>query len=194
MDNTIFPLVENLIEQYNKKYKDNVSFRDIITYDISPYLKNPEINLFEEFATEKTFENLEPYKVSLDVINCLMQMDDYEVYFVSAGHPVTSAWRNNLLIKHFPNYDSNQLIMTRNKQMINVDYLIDDYYENLKGGKYKGLLFFQPWNKNYHFNNARLDKYCFKKSKIISVYNWMDIAEYFNLFDKSSCPWKFINE
>lgn len=176
MDETIFPLVENIIKAYNKKYKDTLNFKLISTYDFRHYLKTEE-DVFAEFANEEMFKSLKPYQYAVQTITYMMASSKYDVYFISAGHPVTAGWRDELLKKYFVNYTGNQLILARDKHMIDVDYLIDDNYDNLINGKYNKILFTQGWNKNIALNAQEN-----KKDKIIRVGNWIEIAKLFNVY------------
>ena len=146
IDNTILPLIEEIIIRYNLKYCDNVSSDKITDYDISKHIKPQCTSIFKEFASDDLFGNVIPYEGAVESMVYLNSK--YELYFVSAGHPNSMKFRDKWLDKHFNFYSSAQLVMLRNKKMLNGDLLIDDYIENLIGGSYEKLLFRMPWNDN----------------------------------------------
>lgn len=52
-------------------------------------------------------------------------------------------------MKHFSFYRSSNLIVCREKQLLNLNVLIDDYQNNLIGGGYLGLLMTKHWNEHF---------------------------------------------
>ena len=78
-------------------------------------------------------------------------MDEgHEVYIVTSTEPAPVAeQKNRLLFRYFPFLDWGQVIITRRKQMIRGDVLIDDGIHNLEGGPYKKILYTAPHNRYY---------------------------------------------
>lgn len=146
LDETLFGFIEEMIPMYNKKYNDNVKFKDLKDYDISKSIKISSKQFFDDFATEETFNKIKVYTNAVNVINEFHRHSD--VYFVTAGHSSTMYWRMKKLEKVFPWFKDGNLIKCKNKQLLDLDVLIDDNVDNLRGGKYTGILFSQPWNMN----------------------------------------------
>lgn len=131
IDETLNNLVAALLVEYNKKYNDNVKFEDITEYNIQQFLKPECEDIFTEFANETLFEKLKPKDNSYIVLNVLK--DYYDIFFLTAGHPITMQYRDKWLNKYYGSfYKSRKLVMCRDKYLFNCDILIDDYQENLK--------------------------------------------------------------
>lgn len=159
IDNTIFPLLETILPVYNEKYGDNLQFEQITDYDTNMFIKSSCTNFFKEFMVEDIWKTAKPYENSVEILTQLNEQ--HEIYFVTAGHPNTAKFRDDWLEKYFSSfYSSSQLIICRYKQLLIGDLLIDDYYANINGGSYRGLLYEQPWNKNIIKRNLRkIDKW-----------------------------------
>lgn len=146
LDNTLFNLIETILNRYNIAYNDNLSVKDFVHYDVTRHIKPECKHLFNEFGDEDTFMHLSPYPGVVDAIEYLNEK--YQVYYASAGHPYTQTYRNNLLMKWFPSFKTRQLIMIRDKHLLVGDALVDDSYENLVYGNYRKFLMDFPWNQN----------------------------------------------
>lgn len=149
MDNTIFNFMEVLLKEYNKKYSDNIQISDLTEYDFSDKIKISSKQFFKEFATNANFKKMTAYQYAKEFIDTLHDLKevDVEIYFVSAGHPKTFVSRDNLLSKTFSWYSTSQLIMIREKSLLDLDVLFDDYEKNFDNSSYGEVLVSQPWNK-----------------------------------------------
>jgi 5'(3')-deoxyribonucleotidase len=78
-------------------------------------------------------------------------MDEgHEVYIVTATEiEHVEEKMKKLLFRYFPFLDWGQVIITRRKQLIRGDILIDDGIHNLEGGDYRKILFTAPHNRSY---------------------------------------------
>lgn len=152
IDDTITDFVEPLLERYNNVYHDNVKFTDITDYYIKQFLKPECTNIFKEFANKQFFADTvikEYIKNELRKLN-----DKYDLYFVTAGAPITIRDRDKMLSRNLDWYTSSQLIVCRDKGMLKLDYLIDDNVTNCEVGDYDGILITRPWNLYSNYNIA----------------------------------------
>lgn len=91
--------------------------------------------------------NHSPYCV--DTVQALYEQG-YEIYFVTATSPVNLNFKYKMLCDVFPFLNIYQsLISAYNKQVINIDVLIDDCWDNAVNGSYFTILLDYPWNVNY---------------------------------------------
>ena len=147
MDEVVCGMLEKIIPLYNTKYKRNLTLSQITQYDIAQFVDSKCINIFEEFLDEELILSLDLLDGAADALSDLNRW--HELYFVTAGHPYTMRARDDWLQVHLPFYRSGQLIGCRNKQLLGLDVLIDDYEGNLVEGNYFGLLFDKPWNEQF---------------------------------------------
>lgn len=138
-------MTAKLIPLYNAKYNDNLKYEDITEYNIRPFIKHECKHLWEEFVDDAFYASLDVSEGAAEVLTELKKEND--IYFATAGHPYTMRARDTWLERFFPFYRSGSLISIREKQLLKVDMLIDDFEENLIGGSYYGVLVNKPWNK-----------------------------------------------
>ena len=152
LDDTIYGFIPAILQRYNKKYNDDLSIRCITDYEIRKFLKPECEHLFQEFANKKLFKKI---VMSQEVINTLTEMNEkYELYFLTAGHPKTTRYRDKLLSRYLPWYSSGQLISCRNKWLVKFDVLVDDCVANINNIDGVGILIKQPWNTLSGYSKA----------------------------------------
>ena len=62
--------------------------------------------------------------------------------------------KSDFIQREYPFVSQDNIIFTHNKQLLNIDCLVDDNPANLIGGKYHKILFDYVWNKSF---NARFN-------------------------------------
>lgn len=139
-------MLQEILPLYNNKYADTLQEEFIYQYDLSPIVSASCKSVFAEFADYNLIMSAEVADGAIDALTYLSKYHD--IYFVTAGHPYTAAARDDWLSMHFGFYRSSHLIICREKQLLNVDVLIDDYENNLIGGMYEKLLMNKPWNQH----------------------------------------------
>ena len=144
IDETIIPFIRLLLDKYNKAYEDNVKYDEVTDYRVHKFLKPECTNVFKEFVDKDFFANITFEAYIIDELTRLNEK--YQLYFVTAGAPITIRDRDKMLSRNLEWYTSGQLIVCRDKGLLNLDYLVDDYEENCKSGNYIGLLLIKPWN------------------------------------------------
>lgn len=93
-----------------------------------------------------------------------------EIYFVTSTTPDNIRKKIKYLCRNLrlpDDYICNHFINIVNKQLLNLDVLVDDYLDNLLGGRdYFSICLDYPWNRN------KADDGSFKR-----VYNWREIYD-----------------
>ena len=164
-DGVVANLHEEWLRRYNYDFNDNLQPHQITEWNwhkltrescqekIYTYLDDPEI-----------FANLSVIKGSQEVIYELSKR--YEIFFVTAPfNPNNVIPKANWLNKHFPFIPSKNHVFTRNKSIINVDWLIDDKADNFIGLNGEGILFDAAHNQN--------------EKRYLRMKDWKDVALYF---------------
>lgn len=146
IDETINNQISAILVKYNKKYNDNLTINDITDYNIQKFLKPTCKNIFKEFCSKKFLKKL---KMTQETIKALTELNDkYTLYFVTSAHPKTLEVRDKWLSKYLPWYSSKQLIVCRRKSLLQLDWLVDDCFDNLIHGTYSKILITKKWNEN----------------------------------------------
>lgn len=145
LDETLNDMIQQMLPLYNAAYSDNLAFSDITAYDITKFIKPDCENFFGEFCSDAFMAGLNCRRRDVEALTFLQK--ECDLYFVTAGYAETIPSRHRWLAEMFPFYDGSQLIACRNKQLLKLDYLIDDCAENLKELTGKGILIDKPWNR-----------------------------------------------
>jgi 5'(3')-deoxyribonucleotidase len=166
LDSTLNNLDEVWIERYNKDYNDNLTVDDMISWDVTQYVK-PEcgVKMYDYLKEPGFFRSLGIKKHAKEVMKFLYQY--YEVYIVTSAHPNVVADKFAWVQEHLPFIDAHHFVPLHHKHRFKMDYLIDDGPHNFDQFDGIGILMDMPYNQ--HLRN-----------KYIRCYNWIDVYEYFN--------------
>lgn len=168
IDNTIWDLVSPWIDLYNKSYDDNIRYEDIIRYDffnITSKASKEEILNF--LSTDELWNSVEPYKESYEYLEKLN--NEYELYIVTNTSYKTPKSKFDRLFSLFPFLNEDQLIIISNKQLLNIDIMVDDCVDHLHGGNFIKLLIDSPYNRN-----GCIDKEIIRVKDLKDVYMYLE--------------------
>jgi 5'(3')-deoxyribonucleotidase len=100
------------------------------------------------------YKYAQPLTDSQQYIKRLCDNKNIEVYIVTVSHPNVMKSKSDFIQREYPFVSQDNIIFTHNKQLLNIDCLVDDNPANLIGGKYHKILFDYVWNKSF---NARFN-------------------------------------
>lgn len=168
MDDTIEQLLQSWVREINKQYNQNLAYEDVLSWDISECCPELTRDQIMSIPFQPGFwRTVDPVPGAAEALQRLMAAG-HDVFIVTATYPESVPEKmNDLLFKYFPFLSWNQVIITRQKQMIRGDVLIDDGVHNLVGGDYVKILMTAPHNKNYDAES----------NGMIRVNNWTEIEE-----------------
>lgn len=149
-DDTIENLLPAWVAELNKISAKKVSPDDITEWDISRFF--PELTPDEVFGILRSPEFWKKVTPKKDAKKFLKRLYDRgcEIFVCTNSNYETIKEKYEFVIKkHFPFIDWDHVIVCKEKQMINADFLIDDAPHNLVGGTYHKILFSAPHNKKY---------------------------------------------
>ena len=167
VDNTIVNTTSCVIAQHYADTGEKLTLDDIKSYYIENYVSDGYKDDFHLiFFKKEMWKRVQVLPNCVEVIKRLHDRGE-EIYFVTSTEPQNITKKARFLQRTFPFLDiRKRLITTHNKQMINVDILIDDYEMNLINGSYFGILMSYPWNRN--FDEAAYDN-------IYRVFDWTQV-------------------
>ena len=171
LDDTTNNLVPHWVNLYNKKYKDNLNWRNITSWDINNFTKKScGKNIYKILGRKHMFNRLDIQPNAKRVINKLLKQEDIELYIITAYYYLSCADKVRWVKRNLPNFDIKRIIFCNDKYLIDVDYLIDDSPYNHKGFKGKYILFDKPWNQLVIYPELE---------QFIRMKNWKEILIYF---------------
>ena len=161
----------------NKFLKTNYTYDDFKSYylqDIIPSEKDKR-KFYELIASDDVYKNSKLFTNAKNVINKLRNV--YDVYFCSScvmrdAFDISGPcfmYKYNYLMRTFPDFDGNKIILTSAKYLIHADIKIDDKIEHLTNAKQK-LLF-----DSYH--NKKISNEELAKKNVVRVKNWKEIEK-----------------
>jgi len=157
---------EAWVNLYNRYVNGNLEIDNITEWNISKFVPEKHKGIIMDLLFNKRlWESIQPLPDSQYYTSLLCK--DYDVYVITNTHWKTYKAKVEWLIKQYPYIDTNNIIVTSKKQMIDVDLLVDDYEMNLISGSYNKVLLNYPWNKNVND----------KEHGIVRAYDWKGIYD-----------------
>lgn len=167
LDTTLNNLEEKWVKEYNKDYHDNL--KEFDRWDTENTVK-PECGtkIFDYLHKPGFFRDLEIKPNAKNVVDFLSE--HYELYIVTAYSPDTCLDKANWVKDKDIAIDQRNIIFINNKNLLKLDYLIDDgphNIENFKNGT--PIIFDMPYNR---YLNSKEYPYRYN--------NWLQIKEFFS--------------
>ena len=168
MDDTIELLVHAWVEVLNERYGYSQTVEDVTDWDVTkafPGLTREQT--YGVIAEPDFWDRVKPVPGAAEVIERFIAAG-HDVYVVTASdfNQVQSKMEN-VLFKYFPFFTPADVIITKKKQLIKADILIDDGFHNLVGGDYHKILVDAPYNRDFDERSEGM----------IRVYNWDEIEK-----------------
>lgn len=146
LDGVIWDLVRPWITYYNLLYEDNISYNEIIEYDLSKSLTKASYDDIKNILQKKTFwDNVFPFENAVEYLYRINK--EFDLYIATATSYEIATVKIKRFLKLFPFISSNQIICIHNKSLLNVDWLVDDCENNLLEGKFNKIILDAPYNK-----------------------------------------------
>lgn len=164
LDNVCCDTTEKMIEYINERVPVNLSLEDIKEYYMEKALPDQYKwiikNGFESKDFWKTVEMIDGAATYLT----RLYYERHEIYFCTSSLPQNLRKKINFIQRNLPlfpdNYVEEYTINIRNKQLLKLDYLVDDCLDNLIGERdYISICYDYPWNRSIgdnHYNFRRV--------------------------------------
>ena len=176
-DNIINNLTEKIIEIYNAQSGKNIQMSELTSYNFYDCVAKEDADgIVKLFKNKAMWDSLVPIEGSREGLQKLIEAG-HRVYMVTATASENFNWKIQFLKKHFPFFNTDNVIRMMDKSLMKCDVLIEDCAEQLIKHKlcYRVCLDY-PWNRNI-------------KDFTYSVYrckNWHDILETINKIEKET--------
>jgi len=177
-DEVLNNLLEHWVNTLNKRHNTSAKAEDISIWDLRcvyPNLSNDEV--LRPLWEDNFWRTLTPRPLSIEYAKRLID-DGHEVSVVTAQLAAyqTIPAKIDWLLKHYPFFKWDDVIITSKKQKVSGDVLIDDGIHNLEGGKYFKILFDCPNNRSYNAKqNGMTRVYSLKEAYEVIQENWRRI-------------------
>ena len=151
MDDTLEQLLKAWLRCVNEKYNKNVSYEEIKSWDVSaPYTGLTREQVYETIKEPGFWKTVEPVEGAVEGLKTIVD-SGHDVYIVTASdYESIPEKMDDLLFRWFPYIDWHQVIITKHKELIYGDVMIDDGIHNLEGSCCKTkILMSAPHNVDY---------------------------------------------
>jgi len=172
LDDTIEDLLTAWVNYLNKVYDTNVDSEEITDWKISNFF--PELTseqLYEPLVDPELWKTVRPIPGAVKYLRKLIE-EGFTVRICTASSPTSYALKMKHFVKRYLPFIDTRLhcLCAHDKQLIKGNILLDDNFENLLGGSYKGILFNRKHNEKYP-----------NPSNLIRVDSW---EEFYNIVEK----------
>jgi 5'-nucleotidase len=168
LDSVLNNLNEKWLEAYNKVYNDKLTINDIHSWDMTMYVKPECGKKIYGFLNESLLETLTPLPDSIQVTKKLSEKHD--LYIVTATHYKNVEVKVEWIKKYFPHINPSKIIICEDKNLINVDLLIDDAPHNILNFPKRTIVLDYAWNRSLPSNYPRAK-------------NWNEIEQIINIVE-----------
>lgn len=167
LDDTLWDFLPLWLAKFRELTGYEIYPNDVKSWDIANYvptdLKSILFNIILDCPD--IWGEVQPKPYAQQVLNSLLNTSNLEVFIITATDYRVASNKFERMFELFPELTKENLIITKRKDLINVDLMIDDNPDNLNGN-YIGILFDAPHNQN-------INKYLRAKS-------WIDIYKFIN--------------
>lgn len=148
-DDVLNNLSERVIELYNAQSGKNIQISNITAYNFYDCLdKDDAGGMIKLFKNKLLWDSLTPIPGATDGLQKLIDFG-YRVYIVTATAPENFVWKVEWLKRHFPFFNSDNVVRLKDKSLFKCDIMIDDCLDNvLKNKLCHKIVFDYPWNRN----------------------------------------------
>ena len=149
-DGVMNNMLETWVEWLNKEHGTHVKVEDVTEWELAkqfPYLTKSE--LFKPLNTPEFWDEVTIKHEAPEVVEKLIA-EGHEVYVITSTHYKILPYKfKRSLFAHFPYLTKENLIVTYNKALINVDLLLDDGVHNLKDFRGVKVVFDATYNRAF---------------------------------------------
>jgi 5'(3')-deoxyribonucleotidase len=149
IDDVLNNLLECWVDLLNQRYNLNAKVEDSKIWNVQgiyPTLTQEEV--YRPMYEDEVWGMLSPKPTSVETLKRMID-DGHDVVIVTASVYETIPVKMDWFFATYPFLAWKNVIITRRKQLIRGDVLIDDGYHNLEGGAYFKILIDAPYNRDY---------------------------------------------
>ena len=146
LDGVIWDLVHPWVEEYNRRYDDNLTYEGVTSYDLTKHMVKCRKEDYCHILTEPEFwQIVEPFEGNVEwlkKLNC-----KYNIVIATKTDFRVFEMKVKRVLELFPFMKHSQIICIHDKSLLNVDWLVDDCLDNLNGGIFNAIVYDAPYNK-----------------------------------------------
>lgn len=148
-DQVLNNLIEKTLEFYNTHNNKNIKISELTSYNLYDCLKKEDADgIIKLFKNKALWDSLTPVEGAKEGLKKLID-NGHKVRIVTATAPENFVWKMSWFKKHFPFFNTDNVIRMMDKSLLKCDILIDDCLDQLLGHKMcHRVCLDYPWNRN----------------------------------------------
>ena len=134
VDEILSDLLTPWIKWYNKKWKDKLKVENV-PWHIEQVVKTECGNkIFDFLKTVDVYQDIKPLSGAVPLIKYLLNHEKVDLVLVTTagGGPISIPSKAKWLASTFPDLSSRNIIYTSRKELVELDFFIDDSPENMR--------------------------------------------------------------
>ena len=149
IDDVLNDLLACWVKLLNKRYGLQADAEDLKIWNVQGIYPSLTVEqVYQPMYENEIWQMLSPRPTSVEYLKKMMD-DGHDLLIVTASVYQTIPAKMDWLFAAFPFISWENVIITRRKQLIQGDVLIDDGIHNLEGGAYFKILMDSPNNRAY---------------------------------------------
>ena len=149
LDDVLNNLLDCWVEMLNKKYNLNAKAQDLKVWNVQAIYPSLTVEqVYRPIYEKDVWGLMSPRPNSVEYLKKMID-DGHDVLVVTASVYQSLPVKMDWLFEHFSFLSWDNVVITRRKQLIRADVLIDDGIHNLEGGDYVKILIDNPHNQDY---------------------------------------------
>ena len=150
LDGVIWDMVLPWIDEYNKRYDDNLNYEDVVDYDLTLFMTKCSREDYCHILTEPEFwQKVEPFEGNTEWLEKLNEK--YNVVIATKTDYRTYEIKVERFLELFPFIKYDQIICIGDKSLLDVDILVDDCPANLENGNFQKIIYDAPYNRTIKY-------------------------------------------
>jgi 5'(3')-deoxyribonucleotidase len=161
IDDVCANLIEKWLHLYELPSHHKLDREDVTDWDLSKFVK-PEFKekIYQIIEKPQIYNSIKPIDGALEGYNYL-KSKEYDILFATYSTKGCAGRKFDWLLENGFEVDHNDYIEIYRKELLDVDFMVDDNYQNVSKTSGVGILYNAPWNKKYEWS--------------IRANNWSDI-------------------
>ena len=174
-------LVDKALEIYNAQSGKNIQIADLTSYNFYDCLQKEDADgIVKLFKNKAMWDALTPIEGSRKGLQKLLD-DGHRVYIVTATATENWHWKISWFKKYFPFFNTDNIILMKDKSLFRCQIMIDDCYDNLVKNKLcNKIILNYPWNQDEAKDWVHGTYRCM---------NWNEIIESVNKIQEEISEW-----
>jgi len=152
VDDCCADFVPAWLKYYEIRSKHNLLKEELTDWDISNFVR-PEFKeeIYTYIERPSLYNTVKPIEGSLEAYNYLCSAN-YDIVFITHTTNGCAGRKYEWLIENGFDVPHKNYIECQRKELINIDVLVDDRYDNVRDTSGIGILMNQPWNRKYDWD------------------------------------------